>query len=624
MFQSIPMTQQHGTGSDSDGNDQDQNHSSIVLPAPKVVGITDSPEIKDHPWYISSQVPTDLLVQVQGVTFAVHKLSLISKCGYIGRIELNLSKSDSGYNIKLENFPGGSETFETVLKFCYGFPVGLNPSNVAALRCAAEFLEMTEELEDGNLIYKTEAFLTFVVLSSWRDSIIVLKSCESLSPWAQNIQLVRRCRDSIAQKASRENPNRGDIVNNESWWFDDVATLCIDHFMRIITAVRANGTKPETIGSCIMKYAEKWLPSMDEEIGVRRYGSGKNELKWNISSGGKQGGTAHHKEHKLVIESLVSILPIQNEGVSCKFLLWMLKMATIYLVSPALIFELEKRVGMTLENANVDDLLIPSYTIGDQGMPVYSPGFTEEYTAHNIGVVQRILEHFLMHEHQQQKPVKSGISKLLDNYLAEVARDPNLSVSKFQALAETLPENARTCDDGLYRAIDIYLKSHPKLLEHEQRRLCKVMNCEKLSLDACMHAAQNDRLPLRSVIQVLFAEQVKIRAVMQGKDQTGNAENMDQEHSWLSTSTEITTLRVELEKVKLQMVELQRDYSELQIDYDKLHSKQRSVPTWSFGWKKIKKSSIFHKSKDIEESEDVEQRSPPDNRARFRRRKSIS
>lgn len=30
------------------------------------------------------------------------------------------------------------------------------------------------------------------------------------------------------------------------------------------------------------------------------------------------------------------------------------------------------------------------------------------------------------------------------------------------------------------------------------------MNCEKLSLDACMHAAQNDRLPLRSVIQVMF------------------------------------------------------------------------------------------------------------------------
>lgn len=125
--------------------------------------------------------------------------------------------------------------------------------------------------------------------------------------------------------------------------------------------------------------------------------------------------------------------------------------------------------------------------------------------------------------------------------------------------------------------------------------------------------------------QVLFAEQVKIRAVMQGKDQAGNGENIDQEHSWLSTSTEITTLRVELEKVKLQMAELQRDYSELQQNYDKLYSKQRSLPTWSFGWKKIKNSPIFHRRTDIEESEDAQQRSFPDNnRARFRRRKSIS
>lgn len=80
---------------------------------------------------------------------------------------------------------------------------------------------------------------------------------------------------------------------------------------------------------------------------------------------------------------------------------------------------------------------------------------------HDIDVLQRIVEYFLMHEQQQQqqqKIRKGNVSKLLDNYLAEVARDPNLSVTKFQVLAELLPENTRTCDDGLYRAIDIFLK----------------------------------------------------------------------------------------------------------------------------------------------------------------------
>lgn len=78
---------------------------------------------------------------------------------------------------------------------------------------------------------------------------------------------------------------------------------------------------------------------------------------------------------------------------------------------------------------------------------------------HDIDVLQRIVEYFLMHEQQQQhKTGKSNVSKLLDNCLAEVAQDPNLSVTKFQVLAELLPENARISDDGLYRAIDIYLK----------------------------------------------------------------------------------------------------------------------------------------------------------------------
>lgn len=86
---------------------------------------------------------------------------------------------------------------------------------------------------------------------------------------------------------------------------------------------------------------------------------------------------------------------------------------------------------------------------------------------HDIDAVQRIVEYFLMHEQQQphqHKSSKLNVSKLLDNYLAEIARDPNLSITKFHVLAETLPENARTCHDGLYRAIDTYLKVSHKFI----------------------------------------------------------------------------------------------------------------------------------------------------------------
>lgn len=307
------------------------------------------------------------MVKVIPLFYFLEQYPLVSKCGYIGRIELQPSISNFGYELKLENFPGGPETFEIVLKFCYGLPLDFNPNNIAPLRCASEFLEMSEELEDGNLISKTEAFLTFVVLSSWKDTITVLKSCENLSPWAENLQIVRRCCDSIAWKASRNN-STGDIVNEEEWWIDDVSTLRIDHFMRIITSVRAKGMKPCIIGKGIMRYAVRWLTGMDMELqGLRGYGYGKSELQFSILSGNEEECVSHSKEQKTIIENLVSILPPQQEAVSCKFLLKILRMAIVYSASPALISELEKRVGMTLEYANVNDLLIPNFKNEDQG-----------------------------------------------------------------------------------------------------------------------------------------------------------------------------------------------------------------------------------------------------------------
>ncbi|KAL0282552.1 UNVERIFIED_CONTAM: BTB/POZ domain-containing protein [Sesamum angustifolium] len=50
------------------------------------------------------------------------------------------------------------------------------------------------------------------------------------------------------------------------------------------------------------------------------------------------------------------------------------------------------------------------------------------------------------------------VGRLVDAYLAEIAPDPYLSLPKFIAMIEVLPDYGRVIDDGLYRAIDIYLK----------------------------------------------------------------------------------------------------------------------------------------------------------------------
>ena len=50
------------------------------------------------------------------------------------------------------------------------------------------------------------------------------------------------------------------------------------------------------------------------------------------------------------------------------------------------------------------------------------------------------------------------VAKLVDAYLAEAALDAGLAVAEFEELARAVPAHARATDDGLYRAIDTYLK----------------------------------------------------------------------------------------------------------------------------------------------------------------------
>ncbi|KAM7262129.1 hypothetical protein ACFE04_021206 [Oxalis oulophora] len=617
------MAQLQSHESKVDGGDHVYDES-IVIPN-KSITVNDTLQKRDR--FVSSQIPKDLTIQIQDINFTVHKYPLVSKCGYFTGQELQHSSSNFGCSMKLENFPFGTETFEIILKFCYGLPLDLNPKNVAKLRCASEFLEMTEELDDGNLISRTEAFLTFVVLSSWKDTITVLKSCESLSPWAENLQIVRRCCDFIACEAFRESSITADIGNEQGWWIDDVTTLRINHFTRVITSIKAKGAKPEMIGKCVMRYAERWLSVMNlESEGV--YGYGKNELHLSIMNGRKEEKGVVQKEQRTIVESLVSLLPSEYGAVSCTFLFKILRMGMMNSASPALISELEKRVGIVLENATADDLLILNYNYEDQGKLTNSPA---KCTMYDVDVVQRIVEYFLIYEQgqmrEQQRSGKSNVRKLLDNYLAEIAKDPNLSITQFQVIAESMPADSRICDDGLYRAIDTYLKTHPLLSEHDRRKLCKIMNCEKLSVDACTHAAQNDRLSIRTVVQVLFSEQVKMRTALRGQEEAVQTEDNSERENKSTTSLEIKTVKSELDNVKKTMTELQTDYLELQREYKNLacsSNKQRkkSFAGWSSGWRKIKHS--FHVKVEADEHPDTQRRSHSSNRASYGRRQSVS
>ncbi|KAL9231910.1 hypothetical protein vseg_007071 [Gypsophila vaccaria] len=666
-----------------------------TLAAAKHGGLkTDGFEQRGQSWFVATDIPSDFLVQVADISFYLHKYPLISRSGKLSRIIYETHEGELN-KISLDDLPGGADAFELAAKFCYGIAVDLTAANISGLRCTAEYLEMTEDLEEGNLIFKTEAFLSYVVLSSWRDSIIVLKNCEDLSPWAENLQIVRRCSESIAWKACANpkgirwnytgrpsmvsspkwdemkdmSPSRGNQVPPD-WWFEDVSILRIDHFVRVITAIRVKGMRFELVGNSIMHYASKWLPglskdsgtvvSMAEELtinsGSSTSSSGSNSGSWKgglhmIKSGTKEDpDIIKAKDQRMIIESLISIIPPQRDCVSCSFLLKLLRMANMLKVASALMHELEKRVGMQLEQASLPDLLIPSYSKSE--------------TLYDVDLVQRLLEHFLMQEQTEcaspnrkvylekiiydesqrgdASNAKMRVARLVDSYLTEIARDRNLSLIKFQVLAEALPESARTCDDGLYRAIDSYLKAHPTLSEHERKRLCRVMDCQKLSIDACMHAAQNERLPLRVVVQVLFSEQVKISNAIANnslKDTTMESQYQPMvsnrktllegtpqsfQEGWTTAKKDINTLKFELDTVKTKYIELQNEMESLQRQFEKIapKPKQHSSSAWTSGWKKL---SRLAKTNNLERDDSSDQQAPEQPRKPPRRwRNSIS
>jgi hypothetical protein len=166
-------------------------------------------------------------------------------------------------------------------------------------------------------------------------------------------------------------------------------------------------------------------------------------------------------------------------------------------------------------------------------------------------------------------------------------------------------------------------QAHPTLTEHERKRLCRVMDCQKLSLDACMHAAQNERLPLRVVVQVLFSEQVKISnalasssgaaAALLGKAgpdaaamappptrrQLLDGTPQSFQDGWAAAKKDINTLKFELESMKAKYLELQHEMDALQKQVERGAPSPAAGPragggknqagpwAWSSGWRKL-------------------------------------
>ncbi|RYQ80859.1 hypothetical protein Ahy_Scaffold1g106978 isoform A [Arachis hypogaea] len=506
-------------------------------------------------WIFSQEIPSDVIVQVGEASFSLHKFPLVSKCGYIRKLVSESHDADVSL-IELSDVPGGAEGFELAAKFCYGINFEITVENIAMLRCMAEYLEMTEDYAVGNLVGRTDAYLNEVALKTISGAVSILHMSEKLLPVAEKAKLVSKCIDAIAYIACKESQFCTSSARSDSgsdgvvshhqrpvvdWWSEDLTVLRIDIFQRVLTAMMARGFKQYAIGPILMLYAQKSLRGLDI-----------------FAKGRKKIEPRQEHEKRVVLETIVSLLPREKNAMSVSFLSMLLRSAIYLETTVACRLDLEKRMAMQLGHAVLDDLLIPSYS------------FTGD-TLFDVDTVQRIMTNYLeshLGNHlvynqdvEYFSPPQTDVErvgKLMENYLSEIATDRNLTIAKFTNLAELIPEQSKPTEDGMYRAIDIYLKAHPNLSDMERKKVCGVMDCQKLSREACAHAAQNDRLPVQTVVQVLYYEQQRLRDAMNN----GSQSKTSVFHH--PVSNELSTLRRENQDLKLELVKLKMKLKEIE------------------------------------------------------------
>ncbi|GAB2234365.1 hypothetical protein Droror1_Dr00003613 [Drosera rotundifolia] len=517
-------------------------------------------------WPISD-ASSDLTVEIGTTSLSFHKLPLISRSGRIRKL-LSESKDSKISKINLpSNTPGGAPAFELVAKFSYGINIELTLSNIATLRCLAHVLEMTEDISEKNLEAICESFIYDTVLPSISNCISILHQCQSLIPISNDINLVSTLIQAIANNVTKEQypslqQNYIDTKQGAETAYmpynnplepllSGLDVLNLDFFYRLVTALTTNHhLSPHLLISILVHYANTSLNYPNQS----------------------QTSTAH------TVETLTSLLP-SNPPIP--FLSGLLKHAIASSASIPCISDLERRIGSRLDDAILEDVLIPAKARnGDDGNTVF-----------DVDAAMRIFAAWFDEERDEGEERGEGmmvkVGSLMDSFMAEVAAaERGVTAARFEEMAEMVPESGRVVADGLYRAIDIFLKVHPDIKDADRLRLCKTIDCQKLSPEACTHAAQNERLPTQMAVQVLYIEQTRLRDAMNHVSNPNNfpfhsftghfpmrsssgagSGTISPRDNYASVRIENRELKLEVARMRMRLSELEKDHLSLKQEF---------------------------------------------------------
>ncbi|KAL5571262.1 hypothetical protein UlMin_020859 [Ulmus minor] len=453
----------------------------------------------------------DLEVDVNGEeTFMVDKKIIAS---YSGRLSKLLGKSHGStrtLKVVFHDFPGGVECFELMTRFCYNRGrIEIAPSNISLLRCAAEFMEMkSSDFGTRNLLEQTEKSFEEMRYWTWPELLMVLKCCQRLLPASDSLGILERSLDSLVGRlalASEASPcpstsspdssvvrfscdsksteSLKTMFSRATWWFEDLLVL-----------------NPVLIEMLVKSMVSR---KFDHAI-LSRFLFYYHKSKFY---------TASSNEKCKILETIVDMLyTLDQSSVSCKSLFEIHRVTLNLKINKSSRNKLESMIGWQLDQATLDNLLVPS----PYGMNCL----------YDVNLVLRFLKAFSRGKSIRASPIRlNKVASLLDLYISEVAPDPRLKPSKFLALVTALPDSARDSYDEIYHAVDMYLEVHSGLSEEERMKICCALNHEKLSAKACIHLSENAKFPSKSAVRALVSQHFKLKSLIHATNGSNSGTN---------------------------------------------------------------------------------------------------
>ncbi|KAL3830659.1 hypothetical protein ACJIZ3_019461 [Penstemon smallii] len=480
----------------------------------------------------------DLQIHINGQhTFFLSK-KIMSKYSLKLR-KMIKQKKQKTWRIEIDEFPGGPDGFELISRFCYNNgTISITVSNVSLLHCCAVFLEMTEK--KASLLHQTQVFLEGIFYWSWNEIITCLKNCDLFFSYADSYGLIDKLLCSLLAKiaqnsdlnflsvSSSPSSSSPDTITSSTisrkaawaWWFQDLNILSpkiIQHFLK---ALGAYGNDNNNL--VLTKFLLQYLKTSSLHF--------------------KNTNVQKHEYEGLADTVVHGVVLMGKSSFSCRGLFWVLRIVSAFGISKEQRAELERLIGGMLDQATLDDLLVSSR--GGGGV-------------YDVNLVIRLIRLFVQYYNEEVSFEKlKKVGELVDMYLGEIGPDSNLKISKFLGVAESLPDCARDSYDQVYGAIDSYLQSHPALSLEERSRLCRCLNYEKLSLEACKDLAKNPRIPPRIAIQALSSQHSNIQIIDDDEDiKNNNCQLVLYDHHKLNTEEH---MKVNLERMQSRVVELEK------------------------------------------------------------------